>query len=184
MDRMATISYDIASPSVCMCVIDIQVCFQWSHWPPFLEFIHKGPIDDWSVLSEVMVWRCAGDNPFMLWTSSLTYRCVTKPQRVNTLRPRQDGRRLPDDTFERIFFEENVRISIKISLNFAPKSPIDNIPALFQIMAWRRSGDKPSSEPMMVKLPTHKCVARPQWIKKKKSNLIHLSRLDLAQLFV
>ena len=33
---------------------------------------------------------------------------------------------------------------------FIPKSPIDNIPALFQIMAWRRPGDKPLSEAMMV----------------------------------
>ena len=36
----------------------------------------------------------------------------------------------------------HVYISIKISL-FVPKGPINNIPALVQIMAWRRSGDKP-----------------------------------------
>ena len=40
-------------------------------------------------------------------------------------------------------------ISIKISLKFVPKGPISNIPALVQIMAWRRSGDKPLSESMM-----------------------------------
>ena len=44
------------------------------------------------------------------------------------------------------------------------QGPIDNNPALVQIMAWRRSGDKPLSEPMMVTLPTHICVARPQWV--------------------
>ena len=33
------------------------------------------------------------------------------------------------------------------------------------MMAWRRSGDKPLSEPMMVSLPTHICVTRPQWVK-------------------
>ena len=33
---------------------------------------------------------------------------------------------------------ENVRISIKISLKFVPKSAIENIPALFQIMPGRR----------------------------------------------
>ena len=32
------------------------------------------------------------------------------------------------------------------------------------MMAWRRSGDKPLSEPVMVILPTHKCVTRPQWL--------------------
>ena len=82
----------------------------------------------------------------------------------NTLRPRQDGRRFPDDTFERIFLKENVIILIEISLKFVPKGPINNIPALFQIMAWRRSGDKPLSELVMVRLPTHICVTRPQWV--------------------
>ena len=32
----------------------------------------------------------------------------------NTLRPRQHGRNVADDTFKRIFFNENVMISIKI----------------------------------------------------------------------
>ena len=32
-------------------------------------------------------------------------------------------------------------------------------------MAWRRPGDKPLSKPMMVSLPTHICVTRPQWVK-------------------
>ena len=83
---------------------------------------------------------------------------------VNTLRPRQNGRRFADDTFKRIFLNENVRSSIKISLKFVPKGPINNNPALVQIMAWRRSGDKPLSEPMIVSLLTHICVTRPQWV--------------------
>ena len=44
---------------------------------------------------------------------------------------------------------ENIWISVKIALIFVPKGPIKNIPALVQIMAWRRPGDKPLSEPMM-----------------------------------
>ena len=83
----------------------------------------------------------------------------------NTLRPRQNGRRFADDTFKRIFLNENVRISIKISLKFVPKGPINNNPALVQIMAWRRSGDQPLSEPLMVSLLTHIYVARPHWVK-------------------
>ena len=54
---------------------------------------------------------------------------------------------------------------VKIPLKFVPKGPINNIPALVQIMAWRRPGDKPLSEPMMVFVPTHICVTRPQWVK-------------------
>ena len=85
---------------------------------------------------------------------------------INTLRPRQIGRHFADDIFKCIFLNENVWISIKISLMFVPKGPINNIPPLVQIMARRRSGDKPLSEPMMVSLPTHVCVTRPQWVKK------------------
>ena len=85
----------------------------------------------------------------------------------NTLRPRQNGRRFADDIFKRIFLNENVSILIKISLNFIPKGPINNIPALVQIMAWHRPGDKPLSEPMMVNLLTHICVSRPQWVKER-----------------
>ena len=81
---------------------------------------------------------------------------------INTLRPRQNGRHFADDTFKRIFVNENVKILIEISLKFVPKGPINNIPALVQIMAWRRPGDKPLSERMMVSLLTHICVTRPQ----------------------
>ena len=69
-----------------------------------------------------------------------------------------------DDIFKWIFLNENVWISIKISLKFVPKGPINNIPALVQIMAWRWSGDKPLYEPSMVILSTRKCVTRPQWV--------------------
>ena len=84
----------------------------------------------------------------------------------NTLRPRRNEQHFADDIFKRIFFNENVWISIKISLRFVPKGPINNIPALVQIMAWRRPGDKPLSEPMMGSFLTHICVTRPQWVKE------------------
>ena len=80
----------------------------------------------------------------------------------NTLRRRQNGRHFPDDIFKCIFLNENVSIAIKISLKFVAKDPINHIPALVQIMAWRRPGDKPLSEPTMISLPTHICVTRPQ----------------------
>ena len=82
----------------------------------------------------------------------------------NTLRLRQNGRHFADDIFKCIFLNEDVWIPNKISLKFVPKGPINNIPALVQIMAWRRPGDKPLSEPMMVSLTMHICVTRPQWV--------------------
>ena len=63
---------------------------------------------------------------------------------------------------QRIFLNQNVRNSINISLKFVPKGRIHNITSLVQIMARRRPGDKPLSEPMMVSLLTHICVTRPQ----------------------
>ena len=95
-----------------------------------------------------------------------------------TLGPRQNGRRFADDTFKRIFLNENLRISIKISPKSVPKGPINKNPALVQIMAWRRSGDKPLSEPMMVSLLTHICVTRLQWVKTLANN--YLSSLGQA----
>ena len=44
------------------------------------------------------------------------------------------------------------------------RGPINNIPKLVQLMAWRRPGDKALSEPMMARLPTHIRVTRPQWV--------------------
>ena len=90
----------------------------------------------------------------------------------NTLRPRQNGRHFPDDILKWIFLNENVWIPIEMSLKFVPKGQINNIPALVQIMAWRRPGDKPFSEPMTVSLLSHTCVTRSQWI--------NISNMDYA----
>ena len=102
--------------------------------------------------------------------NTLRCRCSS----INSLRPRRNRSHLADDIFKRFLQNENVWISIKISLKFVHKGPINNIPAMVQIMAWRRPGDKPLSEPMMVSLPTHICVARPQWV------LTHWDRDNLA----
>ena len=74
---------------------------------------------------------------------------------LNILRPRQNCRRFTDDIFVCILLNENAWISLKISQKFVPEVQINNIPALVQIMAWRRPGDKPFSEPMMVRLLKH-----------------------------
>ena len=99
---------------------------------------------------------------------------------INTLKPRQNDRHFADDTFKPVFVNENIRISIKISLKFVPKVPINNIPALVHIMARRRPGDKPLSKPMMVCLPTHICVTRPQWVKSFLSACIEMSQCILS----
>ena len=93
--------------------------------------------------------------------------CQLSGLTFNTLRPRQNGRYFADDIFKCISLDENVWISLKMSLKFVPKVRINNIPALVLIMAWRRSDDEPLSwlsEPMMVSLLTHIYVVRPQWV--------------------
>ena len=98
---------------------------------------------------------------FIIYSNS--YICL-KLFAINSLRPRRNRRHFANDIFKHIFLYENIWISIEISLKFVSKVPINNIPALAQIMAWRRLGDKPLSEPMLVRLPTRICVTRPQWV--------------------
>ena len=119
-----------------------------------------------STLVQVMAWCHEAPCHYLIqcWPSSMAPYGVTNSQWVNTLRPRQNGRHFADDIFKWIFLNENVWLPIEISLKFVPQDPINNIPALVQIMACRRPGDKPLSGPMMVRLPTHICVTRPQWV--------------------
>ena len=78
---------------------------------------------------------------------------------VNALKTRQNGHLFTDDISNCIFRDENVYISIKISLKLVLRCPINNIPALVWIMAWGWSCGKPLSEPTVVILLT------PQWVK-------------------
>ena len=98
------------------------------------------------------------------WPILLPHICVTR-LRLNTWRPRQNTGRFADDRFKCIFLNENIWISLKFSLEFVLRVPINNTPALVQIMAWRQPGDKPLFEPMMVSILTHICVIRPEWFK-------------------
>ena len=56
---------------------------------------------------------------------------------------------LGDDIFKCIFLNEKDKIQIQISLKLFPRCPIENKPALVQVMVWRRTGGKPLPEPMM-----------------------------------
>ena len=60
---------------------------------------------------------------------------------------------LAGNIFKCIFLNENDKILIQISLKLVPRSPIDNKPALVQVTAWRRTGDKPLPEPIMTQFP-------------------------------
>ena len=98
---------------------------------------------------------------------------------VNTLRSRQDVRHFADDIFTCIVFNENCCILINCHRNMFARVQLTIIEHWFrfwggairrQTIIWTNddglapSGDKPLSEPMMVSLPTHIGVARPQWV--------------------
>ena len=89
---------------------------------------------------------------------------------INSFRPRQHGRRFADDTFKCIFLAENVIIVIETSLKFVPNDLINNIPALVEIMAWRRPGDKPLPQLMVIRL------SRPQWVNELIGRLFSVFR--------
>ena len=61
----------------------------------------------------------------------------------------QNGRHFADDVFKCIFVNKMFCILNRLLLKFVPKGLINNIPALVQIMAWRRPGGKPLSEPKL-----------------------------------
>ena len=59
------------------------------------------------------------------WSSKSEYS-VLSIRRVNTFRPRQNGRHFPDDIFKCIFVNENTWISIKFSLQFVSEGGVNN----------------------------------------------------------
>ena len=137
-----------------------------------------------SVLVQVLPWYRTYDKPspeqMMIHYVYVGHHMLIQ-SRFSTLRPILNGHHFADDIFKRIFFNKNVWISIKISLEFLPKGPTNKIPALFHIMAWRCSGDKPLSEPMMVNLPTHICVTRPQWVNQSHPFVFSWSECFIKQ---
>ena len=136
----------------------------------FFQISKCGLIDisPWQPLLRLLDWYppLLAQSLQLIWGSLLTTPGRNlRVLHLNTLRPRQNGRYFADDIFKCIFLNETAWIPIRISLKFVPNGPINNIPALVQIMAWPRRCDKPLSEPMMVSLPTHICVTRSQWVK-------------------
>ena len=91
---------------------------------------------------------------------------------LNTLR--QNGRYFADDIFISIFLNENVWISLKISLQFVHQVRIGSISLVVNVMAWHRTGDEPLSESRMASLWTHICVTRSQWVNSSKLSDVYM----------
>ena len=137
-------------------------------WVPLLLFVRT-----FKLLENNGTKCCIGRQTS--WLENPGYWTQVLDKVVNTLRPRQNGRHFANDILKRIFFNENVWISVKIALKFVPKGPINMIPAMFRIMAWHCLGDKPLSEAMLVSLPMHICITRPQWVKVPNAHDIYIN---------
>ena len=73
-------------------------------------------------------------------------KCIWESIYINPFHPPGEmAAILADDIFRWIFWNENGWIPFQMSLKFVPKRPINNTPALVEIMAWHRRSDKPLS---------------------------------------
>ena len=89
-------------------------------------------------------------------------------QRVLTHWGRDEIDNISQTTFSNVFSSMKMfEFRLKFHWSLFLKGPISNTAALVQIMAWRRPGAKPLSEPMMVSLPTHIVVTQPQWVNHR-----------------
>ena len=104
--------------------------------------------------------------PGMIWCTKVSPSASDPTMHGNTfnmMRLRQNGRHFTGNILKCICLNENVWIPFKISLKFVLKFLINNIPALVQIMAWHRPGDKPLSQPKMVSI-LYICITHLQWV--------------------
>ena len=98
-------------------------------YPPYNRCIVSGKTCR-TLVNRVLILQCSACSP--VW-------------KVNSSRKGQNVRHFADDTFKCIFVNEK----FCILMTFVPKGKIDNNQALVWIMASRRIGDKPLSEPML-----------------------------------
>ena len=110
------------------------------------EFPHKWPVtrkmfpfDNVIISYHFSIFEAIYIAFFYVW---LSYDVDCRKLGLNTLRMRLNRRHFANVILKCIFLKENVLISTEISRNVIPMCPINNIPALVQIMAWRCAGDK------------------------------------------
>ena len=80
---------------------------------------------------------------------------------TNSSPPGQKDRHFADDLLTHLSVDGKFCILIKKnSLKFVPTCPVDNKPVLAKVMAWRRTGDKPLTEPMLTQFRVLKYTRR------------------------
>ena len=85
-------------------------------WP--VDSPHKGPVTREMFPFDDIIMSSDHDDKFAVYPIKCTRYIAWARQQINTLRPRQNGRHFADNVFKCIFLDENVWISLKISLKF------------------------------------------------------------------
>ena len=87
----------------------------------------------WDLGDRLVCWRWRMSIFFIMtavWLEANRHPIRSHVSNANILRPRQNFRKSAGDMFKCIFLNENVWISLKISMKFVHKVRINNIPAL------------------------------------------------------
>ena len=94
------------------------------------------------------------------------YATKLRMQHINSSPSAQSGRYFGRRHSQCIFLNKNDGVPIQILLKFVPRSSNDKTPALIQIMAGSRIGDKPLSEAMMTRCIDAYiiCDTRGRWV--------------------
>ena len=144
-DKMAAIFQKILSNTLSwMKMYEFQLRF---HWNP------KGQINNIPALVQIMAWCRPGDTPLSEPMMASLCWLIYVSLGLNELT--HWGRDKMTNIYQRIFsnafsWMKIFQFRFKSRWNLFSYSWISNIPSLVRIMAWRRPGDKPLSEPITV----------------------------------
>ena len=128
-----------------------QLCWCVKSWPDLVMIFHLRAIH---ICTRFVLWTWSiCEMVPCLWIDiEIIKRRDAGNAFVSPSLPGQNGCHFGRQHFQMHFLQwKNDRILIKISLKFVTRNRIDNKPALVQVIAWCRIGNKPLSEPMLTR---------------------------------
>ena len=128
--------------------VKMHLKISFVNWRPFCP----GGVN-WT-LGNKFQWNVNENGTIFIGDNAFENDCKISPflsrlQCVNSSPPGQNGCHFSYYAFKCIFMKEKFCILIPISLKFVPKGAINSKLALVQVVAWRRTGDKPLPELML-----------------------------------
>ena len=136
----------LPEPMVSYCQLDFWEYIKWNSNQNSIMLTQENAFEN--VVCQKVGHFVLGE---MSWCTERPTLADALPPHINSSFPAQNCCHFTDVIFRCIFLNENVWISIRISLNFVPTISMNNIQVMVQIMAWRRIGDKPLSEAMLTR---------------------------------